>query len=483
MSEHRTDAEGYPTDPAARVQEKRLEQMLGEMPRANAPEALRAEVMAELRATPPGLMTRLRRRWARLGGWRVPIQLVPVATLVVAVIVGRQFLSLDHPDSPTAASQRPASVDGQTIASAVEPDESAVHRLGAHDPGEDTLERQDGSAIKDPSEEIPSQITALRGGVEGADEPEPTETVEAPDAALAEPLETPEASEPLMEVTAPAPEEPQEDGELIAVTEAPEPVAVPEPEAVEPAPEIPALIATESPRVVATPVGPGQREEVERPGHRVFTPEEIERLRSQRVEEHAVTVPPEPSFTTENEPTAGMTIASTRVDEQMARPIGLGTPPPTGSTFSETFDGGLATPPAMAFHPGMTVSSDQLQAARDRAVPLPSVINPPDQGPAERLSFDAADPQAVVGSIRPLVESLNGWVNSQTAVTTDRYVWQVIVEVPRWRIESLREEIALLCRPALAMTDTQRSTPPSQISPAMREIVEVEIMLHRGAID
>jgi hypothetical protein len=138
----------------------------------------------------------------------------------------------------------------------------------------------------------------------------------------------------------------------------------------------------------------------------------------------------------------------------------------------------------MAFHPGLTVTAEQLRAARDgSAVPLPTVITPPDPGPVERLSFEAVDPQTVVGSIRPLVESYNGWVNSQTAVTSDHHVWRVIVEVPRWRIDSLREEIARLCQPSLMMAETEPVPAPGQIPPAMREIVEVEIMLQRSAVD
>ncbi|MBN1475616.1 hypothetical protein JXA47_02580 [Candidatus Sumerlaeota bacterium] len=478
MSEHRTDAEGYPTDPTARAQEKRLEQMLGELPRATAPEALRAEVMAELRATPPGLMTRLRRFWGRLGGWRVPIQLAPIATLVVAVVIGRHFLTPDHEAPPSTATLQSTSLDGQEIATAVEPDNNAITRLGAHDAGEDALERQTDTTIKDPELEAPREITALRGGVEEPVEPEPSEAMEPTEVALAEPAVDPEELEAPMEVTEAAPQEPPvEEEPSIEVAEAPEP------QPVEQAPEMPPLQPTESPRVVAMPVGPGPREEVERLGNRLFTPEEIGRLRSQSVAEQAVPAPPEPSFTSEDEPTAGMTIASTRIDEQMARPIGLGTPPPTGSTFSDTFDGGPATPPAMAFHPGLTVTSEQLQAARQRSTPVPTVITPSDPGPVERLSFNAVDPQAVVGSIRPLVESYNGWVNSQTAVTSDHHVWRVIVEVPRWRIDSLREEIARLCQPALALTETSPPSAPGQIPPAMREVVEVEIMLQRSAVD
>jgi hypothetical protein len=259
-------------------------------------------------------------------------------------------------------------------------------------------------------------------------------------------------------------------------------VSEPEP-SVEIAPETPSPPPAESPRVIAQPVGPGPREEIDRRGDRLFTPEEIDRLRSQSVEERDLPMPAEPTFTSDDEPTSGMTIASTRIDERMARPVGLGTPPPSGSTFSETYDGGPAAPPAMAFQPGMTVTSDQLRAAREHSVPRPTAITPPDPGPVERLSFDAVDPQAVVGSIRPLVESLNGWVNSQTAVTSDHHVWRVIVEVPRWRIDSLREEVARLCQPSLMMTETEPVPRPAQIPPAMREIVEVEIMLQRSAVD
>ena len=92
MSEERRDADGYPEEPRLRSQEKRLEQMLSDLPRVPAPSTLRAEVMAELRATPPSLMTRLRRWWARLGAWRMPIQLAPAAALVVVAVIGHRML-------------------------------------------------------------------------------------------------------------------------------------------------------------------------------------------------------------------------------------------------------------------------------------------------------------------------------------------------------------------------------------------------------
>ncbi len=85
MAHRRPDEEGLPLDPTARSQEQRIEEMLGQLPPAKAPRVLRAEVMAELRATPPTPAMRLRRRWARLGGWRVPLQLAPVAAAVMVV--------------------------------------------------------------------------------------------------------------------------------------------------------------------------------------------------------------------------------------------------------------------------------------------------------------------------------------------------------------------------------------------------------------
>ena len=54
MADKPRDGEGYPLDPDDRAKEQRLEQMLTELPRVSAPRTLRAEVMAELRATPRG---------------------------------------------------------------------------------------------------------------------------------------------------------------------------------------------------------------------------------------------------------------------------------------------------------------------------------------------------------------------------------------------------------------------------------------------
>jgi hypothetical protein len=504
------DNEGYPADPALRAQEEKLEQMLGSLPRAEAPRTLRAEVMAELRATPPSLGVRLRRWWAGLGAWRVPMQLAPAAALVLAAYVGFDAMKqnpsistrgvtvaeapksvadeIGAPDRDLALASKPALPAPE---SDLESGEALAFDIAAADPVIDFAQRDTAAMGRElmgnefgPSEvgiamaiETEANLPAMSSPT-GPSEPEdllpamPGGDLESSHSQIAQApaSETPGQSELAMrqreaEVavnrqmdSAPSDltdtvwslQESQSEANEVAAAAIDQQMAARQSvagSAVQP--EIP----NEDSRIPA-PVG--GRSETQIASAVESSPAEepaptangMMRIRAERIDETVSEVPAERSDRVRRSEVA-------RSESTPTSPI----------------------PSAMGLSESGTFTADQITALRERSAPRPA---PPRAAPVEtaEMQIDADDPQGLIEKLRTKIQELGGLVRVSQAVTRDRNIWRVQAEVPRHQVERLRESL-----PNLA--DSNAPEPPEveeearQLSPSDREQVMVEIRIHR----
>jgi hypothetical protein len=490
MAEERRDADGYPEDPRLRTQEKRLEQMLSDLPRVPAPSTLRAEVMAELRATPPGLMTRLRRRWARLGSWRMPIQLAPAAALVLVAVIGHRMLVLgpgERAEAPSFAATPREGLDGAQFAAVPEMDrlnrmtqegdvQESVERglalpanevaagLLRQSPVDDTdfAEMDKRDVRTGPTEAVAGEILAvteteaealgvvsegLRSGVAG--------TYRAPVTPGPKDL-----AEPSVEVAALMDEESEvragtstlrydELGREATDLAATGPIVA----FAEPAPASVPLAAHE--------VMPGER-------FWGLEPEEEEAQAARQIADarEATVAEPEPQ-----PPSTAMRITTQRVEIEEI--------PGQELAQSRTLRGEQVAPSALSFNGRTGITADEMRARRGRIAVVPA---PPEESRREeertRLSVSTGDPEALIERLAEVIREYDGLVTVRQPVTRDRNIWRVVAELPRYRIEALREELPHLADPA-GVPAPDLPAAPRQLSPADRERVPVEIMIDR----
>jgi hypothetical protein len=134
------------------------------------------------------------------------------------------------------------------------------------------------------------------------------------------------------------------------------------------------------------------------------------------------------------------------------------------------------------------------ETAEPERGPIAAQITPPTQAPplqppppqerARQLTYHTADPEALLDSVRALVEGREGRVVSSQAVTSDRNVLRVAVRIAEYQIEPLQRELTVLTNPALAnAAQGLGAEVPAQIPPAQRQFVDVEILLYRGTGD
>jgi hypothetical protein len=475
MRDETRDRDGYPEDPLLRAKERRLEELLGAMPRAEAPRSLRADVMAELRATPPGLMLRLRRRWARLGRWRVPLQLAPVAALALAAIIGHQMWTM----KAERTSSTPSSLSGVEIASLPAPTlqrgvkvEESQARLATPAPKPAPL-----MSVAAPAPS-PSQTTEIAqastvGMASQAAQPEsvspaPPARREASEAAGAFPRGREESSEEPRDLT-----DETESGTVVA--QVPEhglnlPEQMAPPQMGRPHAETgEALASSFSPAPAESPAPAtffGSREETHRePAQNASSRQPLEERRAPSAGE-----------------SGALTISSHRIDDTRILP-----PPPSALRRPSAPAAPAASSPvpgALAFNGETGVTADQMRAAQTRA---PSLPQPPQTAgvPVEHLRCDADNTEEMAGSIETLVQGLNGFVTQSQPVTTDRRVWRVMVELPRWRMDALRQGVTVLANPQVASVASQVTPPsePRELSPHERQVLSVEILIYQRHTD
>lgn len=427
MVDERTDSEGYSADPELRAQEERLEALLAALPRRPAPPTLRAQVMAEVRAMRPTLSMRLRRRWASLGGWRLPLQLVPVVTLVIAAVLTHQILTVRPPAPPrTEAPQTSEGVASMPSSPprAVPKVPSALGRLQPWQRSKPSLPEGD----------------AARGLV--AEAPAPLHSVEAHPVVLATAEAHDDRGVPTLGEEARRGRASEEFGDAIRETEV----------AVAAAPPAETVEARELPPTAGVPAIPEP-----------MALSEEERAETAAPELAAAPTSPAP------EEEAPFTITSARVEAPT--PASRPSPPISHSAVPQA---DLPVPGATALATG-GVTAEQMSAARPARPPLLPLQEPPDD--LQRLRCEVDNPEVTAPEIRTLVEGLQGFVAESQPVTSDRRVWRVRAELPRWRVASLEQGLALLSDPALAPSarGVMAEAAPRQLSPRDRQMIPVEI--------
>lgn len=429
MSDKMFNDEGYPSDPKERAMEQRLEQMLAELPTAKAPPEIRAEIMAELRATGPGLGGRLRHWWAGLGAWRVPLQVAPAVALVFALVVTHQIV--------TSNATRQGASDIPVIAAA--PESNGIDGTQIASVPEVNVERAPAVIKLVPDFEMPVE--------------KPVDVAVAP-------------APPIVEVVT-VPDEP-----AAGLTSADELEVIPAVlNEVAEAPDIPRL----APTIVATPVGAGTEEQIQE-RESAFT------IQSERIGETLIAEAPQ---------TPSMTIASVPIDEGTAQPANEGpihieaerlnpdeiaTLRPRPSAPSNDAANESTSPGALAFH-GAPVTADQMLAQRTTS----GLAVPPRTQTVESMRFETDDPFTVADQARTLVRTLDGYDVARVPVTNDRNVWVVSATMPRFQLDALRMGMVMLSDAGAAAlaSELPEFEEPSQIPPAERREIRVEITISR----
>ncbi len=468
MSDIPRDAEGYPLDVRTRAAEQRVEALLGEMARAEAPRTLRAEVMAELRAMPVPMATRLRRWWRSLGGWRVPIQLSPVAAVVVAVIAVQ-----NQPVDMRTASPAPAGaggLDGAQLALAPESEGMFAPEGEPEAPVE----------IKDPAEAIAAPGVSI-DAAPGSAVAFPVESASTVVATAAEPVRPPipfirapqvpfvrdvnlrsqeQVGRSRSTSTSMMPRH-TELGDAVSDAEArgPQEVAPAEAESSAGRPGFPDAQA-----VLDAFAAPSDEEQnlsdlsrarallsssLAGEGDRI--PSLAERM---AVDESELLEPPAPAPAVREEETDAL------LEDSAPRGVAM------------AMDAGEAAAPRL--RPEQIAAMDG--PARDVAPPAVRAR------PSEQIELTSSDPVALGDELADLAVSWGGVVVTRQAATADGSIYRVLLRLPRYRVEPLHQRAAALSNPALAAAaaDLPLREPSGPFTQEQRQVVDVNILIYHA---